>query len=88
MIERADLIGDVSFNVLDAIEPILALQVGFFDLVAVPLFRSWCAVFNDAFPMLRAVESNRNEWRKLESAGSLSKSGASKHSSARDPQSS
>ena len=69
----------------NATYPILVLQVGFFDLVAVPLFRSWCAVFNDAFPMLRAVESNRNEWRKLESAGSLSKSAASKHSSARDP---
>lgn len=64
---------------------IVDLQVGFFDLVAVPLFRSWCAVFNDAFPMLKAVESNRNEWRKLESAGSLSKSARSKHSSAPDP---
>ncbi|KAK9839551.1 hypothetical protein WJX84_002829 [Apatococcus fuscideae] len=57
-------------------------QVGFFDLVAVPLFRSWCAVFNDASPMLKAVESNRHEWRKLESAGSLTKSSRSINSSA------
>ncbi len=64
---------------------VMRAQVGFFDLVAIPLFRSWCAVFNDALPMLKAVESNRNEWRKLESAGSLNKLSKSKQSSVADP---
>eukprot|EP00891_Asterochloris_glomerata_P000667 jgi/Astpho2/667/e_gw1.00013.90.1_t len=41
-------------------------QVGFFDLVAQPLFRSCTAVFEGAFPMLRAVEDNLRKWKALE----------------------
>ncbi|KAL3157196.1 putative 3',5'-cyclic phosphodiesterase pde-3 [Trebouxia sp. C0009 RCD-2024] len=41
-------------------------QVGFFDVVAMPLFRSWCAVLTDARPMLRAVEDNRRKWKAYE----------------------
>ncbi|DBA92091.1 hypothetical protein WJX77_006602 [Trebouxia sp. C0004] len=41
-------------------------QVGFFDVVAMPLFRSWCAVLTDARPMLRAVEDNRRKWKTFE----------------------
>ncbi len=40
--------------------------VGFFDLVAQPLFRSCAAVFEGAFPMLRAVEDNLRKWKALE----------------------
>lgn len=42
------------------------MQVGFFDVVAMPLFRSWCAVLTDARPMLRAVEDNRRRWKAFE----------------------
>ncbi|KAA6423303.1 MAG: 3,5-cyclic-nucleotide phosphodiesterase [Trebouxia sp. A1-2] len=45
-------------------------QVGFFDVVAMPLFRSWCAVLTDARPMLRAVEDNRRKWKTFEQSQS------------------
>ncbi len=41
-------------------------QVGFFDIVALPLFYSWAAVFHEALPLVRAVEDNCNRWRLLE----------------------
>ena len=47
-----------------ALSPLSA--VGFFDLVAQPLFRSWAAVFEGALPMLRAVEDNLRKWKALE----------------------
>jgi hypothetical protein len=42
------------------------LQVGFFDIVALPLFYSWATVFPEAMPLVRAVEDNCNRWRLLE----------------------
>mmetsp|Transcript_34412 Transcript_34412/g.76444 ORF Transcript_34412/g.76444 Transcript_34412/m.76444 type:complete len:639 (+) Transcript_34412:160-2076(+) len=41
-------------------------QVGFFDIVALPLFYSWATVFHEALPMVRAVEDNCNKWRMIE----------------------
>lgn len=41
-------------------------QVGFFDIVALPLFYSWASVFHEALPLVRAVEDNCNHWRLLE----------------------
>ncbi|KAG2445940.1 hypothetical protein HXX76_000543 [Chlamydomonas incerta] len=41
-------------------------QVGFFDIVALPLFYSWASVFHEALPLVRAVEDNCNRWRSLE----------------------
>lgn len=46
-------------------------QVGFFDIVALPLFYSWAAVFVDATPLVRSVEDNCNHWRALELARSI-----------------
>lgn len=45
-------------------------QVGFFDIVALPLFWSWATVFSDALPLVRAVEDNCNRWRALEAGRS------------------
>lgn len=42
------------------------LQVGFFDIVALPLFYSWASVFHEATPLVRAVEDNANRWRQIE----------------------
>lgn len=41
-------------------------QVGFFDIVALPLFHSWASVFTEALPLAQAVEDNCNRWRALE----------------------
>lgn len=41
-------------------------QVGFFDIVALPLFYSWASVFHEAMPLVRAVEDNANRWRHIE----------------------
>lgn len=48
-------------------------QVGFFDIVALPLFYSWATVFHDALPLVRAVEENCNRWKLIEAARSLGK---------------
>lgn len=48
-------------------------QVGFFDIVALPLFYSWAAVFHEALPLVRAVEDNCNRWRMLEQGRHASK---------------
>ena len=45
---------------------VMNVQVGFFDVVAMPLFRSWCAILTDARPMLRAVEENRRKWKAMD----------------------
>ncbi|MEW5312657.1 MAG: hypothetical protein WDW38_004274 [Sanguina aurantia] len=42
-------------------------QNGFFDIVALPLFYSWASVFQDALPLVRAVEENCNIWKTLDS---------------------
>mmetsp|Transcript_25460 Transcript_25460/g.55342 ORF Transcript_25460/g.55342 Transcript_25460/m.55342 type:complete len:787 (-) Transcript_25460:1267-3627(-) len=38
-------------------------QVGFFDIVALPLFQSFAQAFTDATPMLEAVKDNYTMWR-------------------------
>ena len=38
-------------------------QVGFFDIVALPLFQSFAQAFADATPLLEAVKDNYNMWR-------------------------
>jgi hypothetical protein len=38
-------------------------QVGFFDIVALPLFQSFAQAFPDATPMLDAVKDNYAMWR-------------------------
>jgi hypothetical protein len=40
-----------------------APQVGFFDIVALPLFQSFAQAFPDATPMLEAVKDNYAMWR-------------------------
>ncbi len=49
-----------------ALACVRCLQVGFFDIVALPLFYSWASVFHEALPLVRAVEDNCNRWRSLE----------------------
>ncbi|KAL6746520.1 hypothetical protein V8C86DRAFT_2445088, partial [Haematococcus lacustris] len=44
-------------------------QVGFFDIVALPLFYTWAAVFPEALPLVRAVEDNCNRRLKPTQAG-------------------
>jgi hypothetical protein len=39
------------------------VQVGFFDIVALPLFQSFAQAFADAIPMLDAVKDNYAMWR-------------------------
>ncbi|GMH41896.1 hypothetical protein BSKO_09806 [Bryopsis sp. KO-2023] len=41
-------------------------QVGFIDIVALPLFQTWTTVFSNSRPMLDAVELNCSKWRELE----------------------
>jgi hypothetical protein len=41
----------------------LSLKVGFFDIVALPLFQSFAQTFVEAAPMLEAVRDNYNMWR-------------------------
>ncbi len=48
-------------------------QVGFFDIVALPLFQSFAQAFPDTSPMLEAVKDNYHMWRE-ESSSSLSSS--------------
>jgi cAMP-specific phosphodiesterase 4/calcium/calmodulin-dependent 3',5'-cyclic nucleotide phosphodiesterase len=36
------------------------MQIGFFEIVALPLYRSWAHAFPDATPLLHAVEDNCN----------------------------
>ncbi|KAL6760116.1 3',5'-cyclic-nucleotide phosphodiesterase [Haematococcus lacustris] len=44
-------------------------QVGFFDIVALPLFQSFAQAFHDATPMLDAVKDNYQMWREEVGAG-------------------
>ena len=41
----------------------LLTQVGFFDIVALPLFQSFAQAFGDATPMLEAVRDNYIMWK-------------------------
>merc|ERR1712232_1296033 len=41
-------------------------QTGFFEYVALPLFRAMVKAFPDAQPMLDAVEANGAEWGRIE----------------------
>lgn len=41
-------------------------QVGFFDIVAMPLFRSFSSMFPDCGPMVKAVEDNFKMWQEME----------------------
>lgn len=40
-----------------------SFQVGFFDIVALPLFQSFAQAFPEATPMLDAVKDNYAMWR-------------------------
>ncbi len=42
--------------------PRLRPQVGFFDIVALPLFQSFAQAFQEATPMLDAVKDNYAMW--------------------------
>ena len=41
----------------------MPLQVGFFDIVALPLFQSFAQAFPESTPMLDAVKDNYLMWR-------------------------
>ena len=41
---------------------IWCLQVGFFEICAMPLFRSYVELLPAAQPMLDAVKANYNKW--------------------------
>lgn len=43
--------------------PCADAQVGFFDIVALPLFQSFAQVFVETTPMLEAVKDNYTMWR-------------------------
>lgn len=57
LMDRNAKIGGVSQN-----------QVGFFEFVALPLFKALVTAFPQTQPMLDAVEMNANEWRSIERA--------------------
>eukprot|EP00798_Chlamydomonas_sp_ICE-L_P002632 gene2632-5005_t len=40
-------------------------QIGFFDIVALPLFQSFAQTFTESQPMLDSVRDNCNMWREL-----------------------
>lgn len=40
-------------------------QVGFFDIVALPLFQSYAQAFPEALPLLDAVKDNYQMWKGL-----------------------
>ena len=42
---------------------IVRTQVGFFDIVALPLFQSFAQAFGEATPLLDAVKDNYSMWR-------------------------
>ena len=52
-------------------------QIGFFDIVALPLFQSFALTFPAASPMLEAVKDNYNMWKAqmAAAAGTTSMSG-------------
>ncbi len=52
-------------------------QVGFFDIVALPLFSSWAAVFPESLPLVRAAEDNCSRWRLLEAGRNTHTGGGS-----------
>jgi hypothetical protein len=39
-----------------------ALQIGFLDIVAIPLFHNYTRVFTNAKPLFRGVLRNYNYW--------------------------
>ena len=43
--------------------PVVLMQVGFFDIVALPLFQSFAQAFPDSTPLLDAVKDNYSMWR-------------------------
>lgn len=43
--------------------PVRAPQIGFFDIVALPLFQSFAQALPQATPMLDAVKDNYNMWK-------------------------
>jgi hypothetical protein len=55
-----------------------ALQVGFFDIVAIPLFHNYTRVFNKAKPLFANVLHNYNYWAAMqkEAAGTKPASSA------------
>ena len=55
-------IGPLILNVV-LLSPLPLHQVGFFDIVALPLFQSFAQAFTEATPMLDAVKDNYNMWR-------------------------
>jgi len=42
-------------------------QVGFFDIVALPLFQTFSQAFSESTPMLEAVRDNYTMWRDAQS---------------------
>lgn len=40
-------------------------QIGFLERIALPMFRSWAAVFPGAQPMVAQADANLGSWRAL-----------------------
>ncbi|GMH44924.1 hypothetical protein BSKO_12881 [Bryopsis sp. KO-2023] len=52
---------------MDRLKPgITKSQVGFFDIVALPLFRSFASIFTQCTPLLESVEDNFLMWKEME----------------------
>ncbi len=47
---------------------LLLMQVGFFEIVAMPLFKSYVELFAAAQPMLNAVKANYKYWHGIHEA--------------------
>ncbi|KAL6752171.1 hypothetical protein V8C86DRAFT_3141473 [Haematococcus lacustris] len=52
-----------AFQPTDDAEKLLCLQVGFFEIVVLPLYRAFAAAFPGAFPLLHAAKDNYRYWR-------------------------
>jgi len=63
---------EVSFLMDDEKPGVSETQVGFFNFVALPLFRSFTNAFAKALPMLSAVERNYRKWSDIDIAAKTS----------------
>jgi len=45
---------------------VVSSQVGFFEVIVLPIFRTWASVFPDYHPVLEALESNYRYWKDLD----------------------
>ncbi len=50
---------------------VLCAQLGFFNIVGIPLFKAMADLFKDSQPMLDGVLANFEQWEEIASAQSI-----------------